>query len=201
MGGAPGRRVVHERGVCTMTTRTVIGLDLSLSRTGVAVWRNGLVVLRSFETSPDTMDTVRWHQIAVRIWPFITAKDTHAVIEGPVDIKGRGNTTQTLAELRGVIKYGLMLRGVPYVEPRPTTVKKYAGNGSWGKETMLEQARAQMATECSVWPANYDEADALWCMAMGCHRDGHPLVKATMRRNEAVAATWPHVLAEKVRAA
>lgn len=187
------------RGVAVNVT-TVLGIDPSTTATGLAVWHlnpTGTVrtTVTTLETDAGDPMELRWHQMATRIWAHIDTGHTVAVMEGAVDRTGRGNTTQVLAELRGVIRYGLWLRGVPYAQPRPTTVKKYAGNGSWGKETMMLAARQQMATAVG-WPRTFDEADAMWCMAMGMERIGRSVVARTIRRAEALMVvdwpeTWP----------
>lgn len=173
---------------------TVLGIDPSMSATGLAVWRDDGVSIHThvvtLETAAGIPTEQRWHQIACRIWPHIVGT-TAAVMEGAIDVKGRGQTTQHLAELRGVIRYGLWLRGVAYVQPRPTTVKKYAGNGGWGKETMQVAARSQLATPLG-WASTFDEADALWCLALGLHKLGRPVVDPTPRRVETIMSiTWP----------
>lgn len=185
-----------------MNVTTVLGIDPSLSATGLAVWRRdraarggARTTVTALETDTDVPTELRWHQIATRMWSHVDVGHTVAVMEGAIDVAGRGRTTQTLGELRGVLRYGLWLRGVPTVQPRPTTVKKYAGNGSWGKETMQVAARSQMATAVG-WPRTYDEADAMWCLAMGMHKLGHPVVDPTVRRAEALMVpdwpdTWP----------
>lgn len=183
-------------GVAPMTV--VLGIDPSLSATGLAVWRDDPAAhqgvhttVTTLETSPDDPAELRWHQILTRIWPHIVPGQTCAVIEGPVDRPGRGATTQALAELRGPLRYGLWLRGVPFVQPRPTTVKGFAGNGSWGKETMLVAARSQLSTPVG-YPRTFDEADALWCLAMGLYRAGHHVVDRTIKRDAHVEGVdWP----------
>lgn len=174
---------------------TIIGIDPSMSATGLAVWHDGgttiTVTVGTLETATDLPAEQRWHQIAARIWPHVEIGNTAVVMEGAIDVAGRGRTTQTLGELRGVLRYGLWLRGVPYIQPRPTTVKKYAGNGGWGKETMQVAARTQLATTLA-WAKTFDEADALWCLALGLHKTGRPVVDPTPRRVETVMSiTWP----------
>lgn len=188
------------RAVVPVTITTVLGIDPSKSATGLAVWRSdGYVCLTTLETDTGVADEQRWHQIATRIWSHIIPDGhTYAVMEGAIDVKGRGNTTQALGELRGVLRYGLWLRGVPYIQPRPTTVKKYAGNGGWGKETMLVAARSQLATPVQ-YARTFDEADALWCLALGMHAAGRPLVDPTQRRVETIMSLdWPMVWPSKL---
>lgn len=174
---------------------TFLGIDPSTSATGLAVWRTdgttAHTTVTHLETSADTRTELRWHQITTRIWPHIVPGETYAVMEGPIDRPGRGQTTQVLGELRGVIRYGLFLRGVPYIQPKPSTVKAFAGNGSWGKETMLVAARSQMATSLA-YARTFDEADALWCLAMGMYRWGRPPVDRTLKRSGHInALDWP----------
>ena len=78
-----------------MTLNTVIGIDASLTATGVAVWRDGRVFLDTIRTSPETPLPVRWRQITSRIWPCITT-NTVAAREGVFKERLKGDAALRL---------------------------------------------------------------------------------------------------------
>ncbi|NED57828.1 crossover junction endodeoxyribonuclease RuvC [Micromonospora aurantiaca] len=168
-----------------MTTTTVIGIDAALAATGVAVWRRsqtgpGRFYLDTIRTSPDTTPRpARWGQITAPIWPCITT-NTLAVVEA-VFQGAKGDTALRLAELHGVILDGLYRRGVPYVVVHDKQLKKYATNsGAADKDLMLATARSQLGH--AAFPADHDQADALWLLAMGLHQYGQQLLSGPVPR-------------------
>lgn len=147
--------------------RTVIGVDPSLSRTGVAVWRDGAVSTLSIPTTrQDGPRVVRERIICGRIMPLIGGLGRTVAIVEAVHMSRlqRGRTALDLAGLHDVIVYGLHARGVTVGVASPQCAKVIAtGNGAASKARMLEAAEQQFA----ITVANTDEADAAWLMAAG----------------------------------
>lgn len=183
-----------------MTATTVIGIDAALAATGVAVWRYrppgpGRFYLDTIRTSPDTAPRpARWAQITAPIWPCVTT-NTLAVVEA-VFQGAKGDVALRLAELHGVILDGLHRRGVPYVVVNDKQLKKYAtGSGAADKDLMLATARSQLGG-AAAFPADHDQADALWLLVMGLHRYGRQVLPGPVPRWRAKVLAdiaWPAV--------
>jgi len=193
----------------------IMGLDLSLSATGLATWYSAdhdrTPRVATIRTPADWPDEGRWEKIAGTVWRTIAENGpdpfrTLIVVEGRINIRGRaelvggkaritgarGDTTLDLAELRGVIRYGLWRRGVPVAVVHPATLKRFAtGNGAANKETMVLAAERRLGAVCPI--SNNNEADALWLLSMALHHHGRPLCPMPAKNVEALASvTWPN---------
>lgn len=167
----------------------MIGLDLSLSATGMVVW-NGSghhMWSRTVRTTPDEAPLVRMRRIAASVFSDVSLiqkqspvldplevqppRPILAVIEGQFTRHNDGRSTQLLAGLRWIIAYGLDARGVSIADVPPATLKKFAtGNGNATKDGMVVAAWQKLR-----WAASNDnEADALWLVAAGLVRYGLP---------------------------
>lgn len=160
---------------------TVIGVDPSMTRTGVAVWHNGKVSTYSINTSTgDGPRVARERIILGRIMPWVGLREPHgegwpewspdatsvtAVVEAVHMVpQKRGRTSLDLAGLHDVIVYGFHARRVPVAVVVPQHLKQFAtANGAANKAAMVEAARALLGISVT----NHDEADALWAMALG----------------------------------
>lgn len=186
----------------------IIGVDASLTGTGVA-----LVFVPNFARSikdcrahtftvasnPEHAPVLRYRQIAARVFGAIRGwepADSVAVMEAQYVPGGRATSAGALlliAQLRGVLLYGLDSRGVPVAEPLPAAVKRWGtGRGNANKAEMLASARRSLAEfECS----NHNEADAAWMAWLGV-RYYHPRVQPVHREVFNAADTtgvrWPH---------
>ncbi|MBM0256362.1 crossover junction endodeoxyribonuclease RuvC [Micromonospora sp. 4G55] len=153
---------------------TVLGIDASLTATGIAAWRDGRLSTATIRTTPEMGDhRTRRHHIAAQIAPYVT-RNTLAVKEAVPLYKGKGarDNALELSALGGVIEDALLMRWVRIVIVQPTQVKQFAtGSGAADKDQMVAAAREQIG----VHVANDNEADALWLAAMGLHRYGRPL--------------------------
>jgi Holliday junction resolvasome RuvABC endonuclease subunit len=170
---------------------TLLGLDLSLSATGVAVWRTGqglrLQTIREpgwDEVCPAWRIPARCVRIADRIMEMVEpAGRTVAVIEGlikPSAEQMRGTSTLDIAQLRGAVETELVRAGVPFTHIYPSTLKAYAVHGKATKDDMVAAARSVLGAAYPV--GNGDEADAFWLAAMGLHQYGLPVVRVTPKR-------------------
>lgn len=173
----------------TAPTATVIGVDASLTSTGVAVWHDGRWTFGTIRTSPDGMTLEqRWRYITARLWPRLTTR-TLAVVEGVFSGPGHGGAALDLAMLHGIIRYGLHVRSVPFAVVNTRHLKQFAtGGGNAKKFQMLAAANDRLGLPL----ASHDQADAAWLAAMGLHRYGHPLCPTTAVQDAACnAARWP----------
>ena len=161
--------------------RDVVGLDLSLTSSGVAT-RD-----RAF-TLPTTLRGVeRLAHLRSTILSLVGPLDL-VVIEG-YSYGSRSSQAHALGELGGVIRLALHEGGIRYVIVPPKSVKKYAtGKGNAGKEEMLTEAVRRLGYAGH----SNDEADALWLRAMALDALGAPFVKMPEAHRIALTAIeWP----------
>lgn len=164
----------------------VIGLDLSLTSTGVAgvrghdVWTDRIRTkeLRGHERLAYLMDEVGCfvrgaHLVVIEGLAF-DAHDTN-----------RGN-----AGLSWLVRHGLWRRGIAYALVPPSNRCQYAtGKGRADKSVVV--AAVQRTYGLAVVQA-HDEADALVLAAMGARHLGHPIDDLPATHLDAMAgATWP----------
>ena len=135
--------------------KRIIGLDLSLTATGIA--------------TPDLVGTIkskfrgprRLVEIRADILEHCT-RDDIAVIEGYAF--GRHNQAAHLGELGGVVRVALYEAGVRILTVPPASLKRYAtGKGNASKEDVLAAAIRRLGYQGS----STDEADALWLRQIG----------------------------------
>jgi crossover junction endodeoxyribonuclease RuvC len=177
-----------------------IGLDLSLTGTGIAVTHDQLgeprlscrTVSPRKRKSPNRIDHERLHETFAAIAAAVQCKPDLIVIEEPLHVDGKGDTSIRLAELHGPIKHWIWSRGIPYVDVHLTKVKTYAtGNGNADKPTVFAAAIARYGRLLHI--GSYDEADSLTLLAMALDHYGQPLVPvtATSYTRAFVDITWP----------
>jgi Holliday junction resolvasome RuvABC endonuclease subunit len=156
---------------------TVVGLDLSLTGFGVAVFADRkvwTVTLRS-ELWPDVRG---WAQPARRrrlVSQLNSIPGRHgdvlAVVEARIPPTRGWKSTMDRAELRGTVEDWLYGQGIPIANVAPQTLKKYAtGRGDADKRAMLAAARNECGAAIPIDDDN--QADAFWLMVMGVHHYG-----------------------------
>lgn len=150
----------------------VIGLDISLTKTGIALPGGETLVSKSAvrKIKGRTYDT-RLRDLYDEVYALITFHGvTHAIIEDlPVNGMGAGGTGQA----HGVVRLALQQRQIPFVKVVPATLKKYAtGAGRADKEAMA----SAMPPEPRVLIGNKagwdDQVDAWWLRHMGLTKLG-----------------------------
>lgn len=182
-----GRRKTLERLVDTgeLPYPLVMGLDLSLTNTGVAAFIGG-----EFASSHRIQSTKRGLE-RIRSIRENVIKDVRTadlvVMEGP-SYGSRGQGQHERAGLWWIISDALEALGIPTAVAPPTTVKKYAtGKGNAEKDKVLGSAYQRF----SHFGGNNDEADALWMAAMGTD---YLIQKAYVPESHRVAlngVAWP----------
>lgn len=132
-----------------------VGIDLSLTRTGVGACRDGRVFRGDFlGTKPGRPDGERFDAIANFVVRWIRHHKPDAVtLEAPAHSRGENRN----AELQGAVKMELWRLGVEFELVYPNSLKKDAtGYGRASKDEMLEAAKLLWA-QCP----NHDVADAI----------------------------------------
>lgn len=138
------------------STRRIVGLDLSLTRTGVAdETGTSSVSVRIDRHASDLQRVMRLRSVGKLLRDI--CMDADLVIYEGVAHEARYQS-HALGELHGVIKLLLYQAGVPFVPIPPKRLKKYAtDNGNAGKDEMLAAA-----IHWGSPASNNDEADAWW---------------------------------------
>ncbi len=149
----------------------VVGLDLSLTATGVGVVT---AIMRNAETirRPQYRGTERLRSIRDAVINRVDGiRPALVVVEGYAH--GRTNQAHQLGELGGVVRVALDELGQRWCELPPSSLKKYAtGKGNADKAAVLTEAVRRLGYAGS----SNDEADALWLACAGHHLLGHPVV-------------------------
>lgn len=181
---------------------TIIGVDPSLTATGLVRWCDGHIITTTVVTTPADPTAARHHTIVMRLLAMretdgVTpmARNTLVVIEAPIHPSGDKVVNRTvpldLFALRAVIYHGLYSTGIPWVEVHPATLKLYAtGNGRASKPDMLVAARGRLGTR--FFAEDHNQADAGWLMAMGVAAYGEPLCPLPPANRKALTRpSWP----------
>jgi Holliday junction resolvasome RuvABC endonuclease subunit len=167
----------------TTTGPPVLGLDLSITGTGVALPDDTTLVIR-----PRGNADARLVDIEDRIIGILDAdRPQLVVIEGPVL---RSNAAIPLAMLHGVIRARLIRRSVPYCLVPPATLKVYAtGSGNTKKPQMAVAAYKRAQREFRT----DDECDAAWLRWAGLDLLGAPAFQLPKEHRRALAKlTYTH---------
>jgi Holliday junction resolvasome RuvABC endonuclease subunit len=172
----------------TYTPSQIIGIDLSLTRTGIAMV-DGCESVKTHLAGMARLKHIRDEVLAA-----CGARTRLAVVEGYSmgGQRGSAGNGQRLGELGGVVRLALYELGVHVVDVPPASLKKFAvgdrAQGDRDKDAMLIAAVQQLPWDVS----NNDEADAAWLMAMGLYHYGLGSVGEAKFRDEAVAkVAWP----------
>ena len=155
-----------------------VGLDLSLTSTGVAIIHRGVATVRRITSKPTpkatTADTAaRLDALVADIIRSIPVSDqTLVAIEGP-SFGSTGSAAHVLGGLWWIVRHALRVEGLDVVVVAPGTVKKYAtGNGNAPKDQVLA---AVVRRYPDVDVTGNDEADALVLAAIRARHDEHPI--------------------------
>lgn len=162
------------------TGHNVVGLDLSLTRTGVAT-AAGTISL----TPPKQLDgfsRMRWIRAAV---VDRTNGADLVVVEAPAYSSNQAYAKE-IAGLWHIVMVVIDSRGTRWIDVMSNTLKKYAtGKGRCEKTEMVIAAVKRLPW---LEVANDDEADAAWACALGHGLLGQPLVDLPKDNRSALAA-------------
>jgi len=156
----------------------IVGIDLSLTSTGIAAVVDGTIVSETITSKPVTDDptgATRRNSIVRELSTWLTAEPDLIVIEGPVK---HSHSVIQLAMLHGCVLELLRawdLLDLVLIVP-PSTLKKFGtGKGNSPKDEMVGHLIRRLGDLVEGVPA-HDEADAIWLAALGAYVMGHPLV-------------------------
>lgn len=165
-----------------MSVPTIVGLDLSLTATGIAyeagtqtISVESKGVRRLAEISRAVLDVVRSlpaDLVVLEGYSYASAQVAHQ-----------------LGELGGVVRLALWSYAVPFIVVQPSSLKMYAtGRGNAGKEEMLAAAIRRLGYDGH----DHNQADAAWLRAMALDHYGFPLAKVPDTHRKALAkVAWP----------
>ncbi|MCU1677704.1 MAG: hypothetical protein JWM93_2462 [Frankiales bacterium] len=179
-----------------MTQPTVVGLDLSLTSTGIAIIDGGGVHLDRVRSKGAADATLRQRRVRLqhlhgaitdRIGGYLPAL---VVIEQPAFSRQTGHMHDR-SGLWWLIVDRLHSCGCAVVEITPTKLKKYAtGAGNSGKDTVMLEVASRFRDVVTV--TGNDVADALVLAAMGADHLGYPLVPLPATHRKALDdVAWP----------
>lgn len=150
-----------------MTAPRIVGLDLSLTRTGVADADGRVDVIKLAQYRDAERLSVAHYTISAAV----TGANL-VIIEGYA--YNSANAAHSLGELGGVIRLMLYQRRIPYLVVPPATLKKYAtGKGNVGKGAVMVAASTRLHYDLE----DDNEADALWLRAIGMDLAGYPMAQ------------------------
>ncbi|MFE9853596.1 hypothetical protein ACFYPN_33095 [Streptomyces sp. NPDC005576] len=164
----------------------VIGLDLSLTCTGVAGegWTDYI--------RPKTLrGHPRLNLIVDEVTSFIKKADL-VVIEGPSFGGGVAHRHEDLAGLRVMVRHACWRRSIPYAVVPPSCRALYAaGKGSASKGEVRDGIAHRYGVDLDG-VGRYDMADAYTLLAMGLHHLGMPLADVPEKNATGLAGCqWP----------
>jgi Holliday junction resolvasome RuvABC endonuclease subunit len=161
----------------------VIGLDLSLRRTGIAEADGTVRALNTKEVGVTRLLSIRNEIEATVERAWNTTRNVWAVLEG----YSYGSPAQLpqLGELGGVVRVALHEANTPFIVVAPGTLKKYAtGKGNAGKPEVVRAAAKRLGYD----GFDDNEADALWLRALGLDWLGLPEVDVPALNRTALKA-------------
>lgn len=162
-------------------TVNVVGLDLSLSCTGVAddTGTTHTVIVAPVRCGGDDL-IARCIRIRLQIIDLTPARLDLVVIE---DLVARSQAAAALGVLHGTIRVWLRAAQVPVLLVPPATLKKYAtGKGNANKDLVRDAARDRLGLPAGV---TSDEADAAWLRQIGLALAGDPAAVAVPKSHQA----------------
>lgn len=175
--------------VMTMTSPAVLGLDLSLTRTGWAT-ADGYGVLVPPKGKDRGLPRLQWIRDAVL---ELAAGVDLVAVEG-YSFGSRNSHAHALGELGGVVRLALYEAGAVIAAVPPAVLKKYAtGRGNAPKGEVLAAAIRRLGY------AGHDdnEADALWLLAAAwsAYEHADAVQVPQVQRSALGAILWPAVAA------
>lgn len=177
-----------------MSARKVIGVDPSLTATGLALVDG---TTSTVKYRPDTVGDWRLLTISnaleeatTETLPFGDTVDLAVIEDLPTHAHGAGLTGM----VQGIVRLQLMCTGVPYITIPPSTLKKYAtGSGNAGKPDM----RMELYKRTGLDIKDDNQVDAFWLRALGHELLGEPVVALPKTHTDALGKlTLPAALTE-----
>lgn len=165
-------------------TLKVIGLDLSLTGTGIARFDGSTITVKTKEKDGD----LRLLQIQQAVREALQPGINLAVIEGPLSHGAFALHIQGM--VHGAVRAVLLENDVPYAVIQPTTLQAYAtGKGRAKKADMILAAYKRFGREFG----DDNQCDAFWLRHAGLDRLGEAevVMPETHRKRLDVVKNWP----------
>lgn len=151
----------------------VVGLDLSLTATGICTADQGWLI----KSKAKGMERIE----AIRFKVSTSVLDTVVLIEG-YSFGSRNSHAHELGELGGVIRHTFYRHNTPYIDVPPATLKLFAtGKGNANKDMMIASA---VRSGCPYDDNNI--VDAWWLRQLGLYARGEADVDVTGYRDKAL---------------
>ena len=148
--------------------KEVIGLDLSLTSTGVAVGDS------QYTISSKLSGVERLDEISRSVAAFVSGISEPAVVLEGYSFGSRNSQSHSIGELGGVVKLTLWRIGVPMVIVPPTARAKFAtGRGNASKSEVVSAVSARTGIVWSGKGAD-DKCDAWLLQEIGLWYFGRP---------------------------
>lgn len=166
----------------------IVGLDISLTATGVATTMGTTTVPTKGRRADDlTTRHHRYRTICRAVFGLVGAPDL-AVVEGP-SYHSTGGSMWDRGGLWWLIVDGLLDREIPVAIVPPTCRAKYAtGKGNAGKAAVMRAVQQHLG----AIPEDDNQADALTLRAMGHDWAGQPLAAVpSLNRTALLSCQWP----------
>lgn len=184
-----------------MSALRIVGLDLSLTATGIAVTHDQVgeprlacrTVSPRRRPSDNIIDHVRLHETFQAVAAALACKPDLVVVEWLPAVTGTGGAPLRLAELHGALKHFMWAKGHRYVDVNPSHVKTYAtGKGNAKKDLVRAEITARYGGLLHI--GTTDEADATALLALALDAYGQPLAEVPPTNRAAVGkVTWPQL--------
>ena len=162
----------------------VVGLDLSITATGVAYAHGGTDVWKLPAKLRDERLSTIAGCVKIAVQDFGPV-DLVVIEDLPTHAHGAGITGM----VHGAVRCELLRAGVPYVLVTPATLKKYAtGKGNADKTAMTLALYKRTGLEL----ADDNQVDAWWLRAAGLQHLGFPVVELPAAQVDALSKVeWP----------
>ena len=168
----------------------VVGVDLSLTATGIADKQGARVIRTGQMRGPE-----RLKYIGSQVDRVCTGKDyleikaDIVVIEGP-SYSSEFSHQHSIGKLAGVVEVCLYQRGIPFVVVSPSEMKKFAtGKGNASKDMVLAEA-VRMNSDIN----DNNAADAYFLYLMGlAHYEQRDVIAPAFRALVLKSIEWPEL--------
>lgn len=185
-----------------MTARPVrtLGLDLSLTSTGIAIawWTAGdelSVNTNVITTAAEQSMLARIRYISDEIRTWTRGQPSLVVIEGPSH-NSRGGMAHERAGLWWRVFDQLDCIDVPVAVMAPATLKKYVTGKGAGKGTDKLAMHGAAVRRIPKFDGGGDEADAAWLALAGADHLGAPSLVPERHRDALKAVQWPELVSD-----
>lgn len=153
-----------------MKTLDIVGVDPSMSATGIAFTRTATTTVKDSEFTGDKR--------LVLLYAMTTAASDVADVVILEDLPANAMSAGITGRSQGVVRLALQQRGVPYIAVPPATLKKAAtGKGNCKKDLMREAMQHHFTEELPAkGPDKVDDnqVDAWWLREVGLYLFDQP---------------------------